>query len=443
MTFTYRKILASVTLVLLLLLVLFVASSSAESLSGNQVVIEADQVVEDDLYVAAGELIIDGTVKGDVLAFAGSVTVNGTIEGDLIAGAQVIVINGLVADDARLGAQAVVLGTHGEIGDDAMVGSFSLEAKQGSSIGGDLWLGLYQALLAGEVSGDVLGGGAGIQIDGQVNGNVDIEVGDPSEAPPFSISMFMPQLPAGVTIPNVQPGLTVDEGAAIGGTLSYTSQSAANIAGGTVSGPVTHQEPVIEEEEAPPPGAAFASWLLRQVRRLLRLLAVGLLMVWLLPAWLARSSQALRANPWPSLGWGALSPFALLVVLVATLIMILAIALLIRFVIGPATLVTMLLGSVAGTLTLAYLLLTFYVAALVAGYTLSQMALSRINANLAARRLWVMIVGVLIVWAVTFIPVAGTLIGLVLALFGLGAIWMAIRSQWSQATPDAEPLPAA
>ncbi len=166
-------------------------------------------------------------------------------------------------------------------------------------------------------------------------------------------------------------------------------------------------------------------------------------MVWLLPAWLARSSEALRAKPWPSLGWGALSPFALLVVLVATLIVILAIALLIRFVIGPATLVTMLLGSVAGTLTLAYLLLTFYVAALVTGYTLSQMGLSRINADLPARRLWVMIVGVLIVWAVTLIPVVGTLIGLVLALFGLGAIWVAVRSHWRQATPDAEPLPAA
>ncbi|MBC8253036.1 MAG: polymer-forming cytoskeletal protein, partial [Ardenticatenia bacterium] len=326
MTFTYRRVLASVTLVLLLLLVLFVASSSAESLSGNQVVIEADQVVEDDLYVAAGDLIIDGTVKGDVLTFAGSVTVNGTIEGDLIAGAQVIIINGLVADDARLGAQAVVLGKDGEIGDDVMVGSFSLETNPGSSIGGDLWLGLYQALLAGEVSGDVLGGGGGIQIDGQVNGNVHIEVGDPSQAPPFSMSLFMPELPAGVTIPNVQPGLTVDEGAAIGGTLSYTSQSEANIASGTVSGPVTHQEPVIEEEEAPPPGVVFATWLLNQVRRLVRLLVVGLLMVWLLPAWLARSSEALRAKPWPSLGWGALSPFGLLVVLVATLIAILAIA---------------------------------------------------------------------------------------------------------------------
>ena len=76
MTLKYRRILASVTLVLLLLLVLLVASSSAESVSGDQVVIEADQVVEDDLYASANELIIDGTVKGDVLTFARSVTVN-------------------------------------------------------------------------------------------------------------------------------------------------------------------------------------------------------------------------------------------------------------------------------------------------------------------------------------------------------------------------------
>ena len=71
-------------------------ASAADFRSGDRVVVAAGEVVDDDMYVTANELVIDGTVTGDVYAFATSITINGTVDHDLNAGAQTIEINGTV-----------------------------------------------------------------------------------------------------------------------------------------------------------------------------------------------------------------------------------------------------------------------------------------------------------------------------------------------------------
>ncbi len=436
-----RKFLTLVALILLLGLLMVPPASAAEGRGGDRVVIGANEVIDDDLYVGAEELIIDGTVKGDVLAFAGSVIINGTVEGDLMSVAQVIIINGTVGDDVRIAGQSLVLGEGGKVGGDIVAFGFSFEARPESNIGGDLWAGLYQGRLAGDVAGDVAGDTGGLEIAGRVGGNVEVEVGDPEEAPPFPFTRFMPALPGGVVIPNVRQGLTISEGAEIAGELKYTSRAEGNIASGAVAGPITRQEPEVEEpEEVPSPGVAFLTWLINQIRRFIRLLAVGLLLVWLTPGWLRRTADALRAKPWPSLGWGALSPLALLGILIAVVIVVLLFALLLKFVIGSATLITMLLTSAAGTLTVAYLLFLFYIGALVTGFTLGELVLERVKADLVTSRIWPMAVGVILVFLLTVIPVLGALVGLVLALFGLGAIWLAARQGLAAATPAVEPV---
>ena len=46
------------------------------------------EFTEDDLYVAANEVIVEGTIGGDLVAVGNSITVDGTVEGDLIAAGQ-------------------------------------------------------------------------------------------------------------------------------------------------------------------------------------------------------------------------------------------------------------------------------------------------------------------------------------------------------------------
>ncbi len=78
-----------------------------------------DEVVNDDLYVAAREIYIDGTVNGDLIAAGGYVEVNGVVTGDVMIAGGGVNLNGVVQDDARIAGGGVVIS--GQIGDDLVV----------------------------------------------------------------------------------------------------------------------------------------------------------------------------------------------------------------------------------------------------------------------------------------------------------------------------------
>jgi cytoskeletal protein CcmA (bactofilin family) len=137
--------------VLLAVLLLVPSAWAGETLSGEEVVIGADEVIEDDLYVAANEVIVEGTIGGDLVAVGNSVTVNGTVEGDLIAAGQSVEVAGQVDDDVRIAGQALLLSEGAFIEDDLIAAGYSLENEPESSVGGVLWYAGYQALLAGSV----------------------------------------------------------------------------------------------------------------------------------------------------------------------------------------------------------------------------------------------------------------------------------------------------
>jgi hypothetical protein len=89
-------------LVLLAVLLVVPPAWGMESRSGDQVVIGSDEVIDDDLYVTANEVVVEGIIRGDLIAFGSSITVDGTVEADLIAAGQSVQIGGTVNDDARI-----------------------------------------------------------------------------------------------------------------------------------------------------------------------------------------------------------------------------------------------------------------------------------------------------------------------------------------------------
>src|SRR4051812_36014831 len=88
--------------------------SAAEFRSGEDIVIKADETIDDDLYVFGRSIVIDGTVDGDVIAWAQEITINGSIKGSLIAAGQTIVLSG-DAYNARLGGQVIKLGAKAKV----------------------------------------------------------------------------------------------------------------------------------------------------------------------------------------------------------------------------------------------------------------------------------------------------------------------------------------
>jgi cytoskeletal protein CcmA (bactofilin family) len=89
------------SIVLLPLLFTLMPASSWSNVPENQasVTIGAQEVINDDLYLSAETVTIDGTVKGDAVVAATQITLNGTVEGDLIAVGRIITVNGTVNDD--------------------------------------------------------------------------------------------------------------------------------------------------------------------------------------------------------------------------------------------------------------------------------------------------------------------------------------------------------
>jgi len=420
-----RRGLGLLLLATLLLAALAPAVWAFDSRSGDTVVIGADEVVNDDLYVIADTFTLDGTVKGDVVVMGSTITINGVVEGDLMGGGQSIIINGLVQDDARVGGAAITLGAKGQVGDDLVGGGWSLETQPGSTVGGDLVFAGQQALLAGSVTGNVDAAVNSLMLTGTVGGNVDAVVG-PSDRPSFSPFMFMPNAPS---VPSVPAGLTV-EGAEIGGTLKYTSPQEYQVPDSVKS---EYSPPPVQPgaEAAKPARSPILGWLLGFVRGFAALLLAGLLLVWLAPRFTNGLVQALAAKPLPSLGWGFVMLIGFFVLVPLVLAVIIALAVLFGFLtLGSLTTLAILLGLLLLlALVVAFVLVVSWLSRIVVSIWLGRLILQRIKPDWANHRIWPLLIGLIIIVLLSTVPILGGLVGLLISLWGLGAVWLWWRAR--------------
>jgi len=433
------KVLSAVVLLTLLILTFATPAHAFDGRSGENIVIKADEVVADDLYISASTFVLDGTVKGDLIVAGGTITINGTVEGDLIAAGQTIIINGTVTDDARIAGAALQIGENASIGDDLIAAGASLETKKGSVTSGDLVVGSGQALLAGDVTGNLLAGAGSLELQGTFGGNVDAAVGD-AEAhaggpPP---SMFMSDM--GVSIPVVAPGLTIAENAKIKGNLKYTTTNEIKVPSGSVSGKVTHIQPVVTPDAAPlTPAQKAMVWTFTLLRNIATLIILGLLLGWLAPIFIGTLVDKVRSQPLPSLGWGLV---ALAAAIFAVLVIFLATAL------GAILFGVLTLGGLSGTivwvgifiiftLILGFVLITSFLTKIVIGWLGGKMILSRIKPELAEHKIWPMVIGVSIIALIVALPYIGWLIGLLVMFGGLGSIWLWVRERVNKQTVTA------
>ena len=110
--------LAIFTLAVLLALTVVAPARAFDGRSGDRIVVESGEVVDDDLYVGAQEFVLDGTVNGDLIVFAQTVTINGKVDGDLIAAAQTVAVNGEVTGAVRMAGSVLFVGENVSIGGD-------------------------------------------------------------------------------------------------------------------------------------------------------------------------------------------------------------------------------------------------------------------------------------------------------------------------------------
>ena len=195
------RLLAGISSLLLLAFLLVPSARAFDARSGDQITIEADQVIDDDLYVAGQAVTIDGTVHGDVIAAGQIINFNGTVDGSFIAAGQTVIVNGTIRDTARIAAQALQFGNDARVGRDLMSAGYSLELRPSSMVGRDLAFGGYQALLAGDIGRNVRGDMRNLALRGAVGGDVNVAVGTGDEG-----AGTMTSPPPGILVPTVPPG---------------------------------------------------------------------------------------------------------------------------------------------------------------------------------------------------------------------------------------------
>ena len=396
------------------------------------------QVIDDDVFIAAETVIVDGTVNGDLFATGGRVTINGTVKGSLFVMARDVVVNGDVRGSLYGMGASIEVGPSARVARNGFLCGYSIEAEAGSTIGRDLYVGAYQAFLRGNVEGDVAAGLGALEVDGVIGGDLKADVGAPGDQPVSPFWFGPGEWPAAVS-----PGLRIGPEAVIGGELVYTSPEPQDEAiESRPAGGIVHRTPVPTERDRVsqvPPRTGFiwliGHWILARFRDLLTLLVLGLLALWLLPSFFRETADRGRAEPLPALLWGLVT----LVMGCLAAAVIAGVILVVGLLLGLVT-----FGGLAGTVYglgfsslgfafTVFVLLIVYGSKLVVAYLAGDWLLGHLSPQATERPIWPLLLGVLLYVVLRAVPILGWLIGLLVTLLGLGAIWLWLRD-WYRST---------
>ena len=379
------KGLAAILIVTLLMILTAVPVMAFDARSGMAVTVAGGEVVNDDLYVAAETIIIDGTVNGDLWAAGNIITVNGIVNGSVMAAGRIVNINGDVTHAVR--AVAETININGDVSGDLMVGCGKMNIASTARIGGYLLFGADIARIEGPIEGDIKGSGREVTISNEVNGNVELEV----------------------------ESLTILPTADIGGDLNYTCRKEADIqSGAQISGATSHKLPEVKKDWTKVFPFVIFFGVLAKVMSFLMALVAGVVIIFLAPKRLMSIAEAISSGPGPSAGWGAL------IVFVAPLAAILVCLTIIGI---PVGLIALVLYGIA-----------LYVAQIPVGLLIGRLIIGRFRVvEGKATMVGALALGLAILKLLSLIPYFGFVVGLAVVIFGLGAVVAAERKRRTEA----------
>ena len=399
---------------LLALLALFMlgltpVTEAADFRGGETVIIEAGEVIDDDLFVSGGRIEVNGTVKGDLFASGSEVTVNGAVEGSLMVAGQTLQVNGPVGGSVYGGGYTLILGPEAQINRNLYFGGFSLTTEAGSTVGRGLHAANYQSLLNGDVAHDVSVAAGALELNGSVGGDLTAEIDAAGGQAPF-----MP--PFQGSIQPVAPGFRQAESARVAGSTTITEMADGQAGAAEQTGPL---------------GMSQAAS--RRVGEFIALLIVGGLLLYVGPSLIRRSSDQLEAQPLSSIGWGLLI-FLIFVVGVPILFLMLALLTIIFSLITFGQLTTGIVtvgGVLLALLVVAFAVTLALITKIIVAYLGGRLILARLAPQMTSgfgRDFVALVIGMVIYELVRAIPFGfGWLIGVLVTLIGLGAFYFMLR----------------
>lgn len=357
---------------LILLLLLFTSCLFAKDPDNNVVILSASSVHNGNYFASGSSVEISGTVNGDVYVLAEQIIIDGIINGDVLACGGSIDISGRIRDNCRmLGGQILVSGIIGN----------NVTAAAGS----------VQMLPTTKIAGNLVA----------IAGNLDLGSSVGANATIVASNMRLSSHIYG-TVQGYMGQLRVTNRAQIDGNLDYRSNAEAWIEpGAKIGGEIVYHPTFVH-------GLVKNTWMQKVLlgSKLLVLLmnfiytfVLAVIFLKLFPKNLHTAVNALNKRPLKALTYG----ITLLILLpLASLILLMTI-----------------LGVPFALALIALNIIGFYSAKVYTIYWVSNKVL--VYLKLKPYTLSLFFCGSLLYFALTSIPVFGTMVAVAAMLFGLGA----------------------
>lgn len=361
-------------------IILIPHTSQALSISTEErITITADQTVDDNFFAAGDQITIDGTVNGDVYAFGNSVTINGTVNGDVISGATTLEINGAVAGNVRAGGQRISI--NAPVGKNVTVAGETITIDSEASVGWSIIAGGRTLKLDGPVGGNVSLAGEAITITNTVGSSVDVTLGEKGQ-------------------------VTLGDTAIIKGDFTYRGTKAATVAPtAVITGNTVHRQfdANIEFDKE----FFTRAWILGSLIGLFGLLLVGTILVSVAHDRVESVIKRMHQEPIIVMLWG------LLMLIIIPILSVIA--------------MITLIGLPLGLISLGCYMLAMYLAKIFVGTLLGTWILNRGNRSVPL--IWRMMLGTLLVVALSNIPGVGWIVSLATSIWFLGTLWVLLTKR--------------
>lgn len=342
-------------------------------------VLSAGQTVTGNYFGTGGDVRIDGNVVGDAYAAGGIVNVTGRIDGDLLVAGGTVTITGDVTQNIRVAGGTVTI--NGSVGRNVTVVGGTVTIGREAKIAGGVVAGTGSFSQQGAIGRDLAIGGGTITLANKIGGNVNAH----------------------------SDQLTFASGSAVAGNVSYTSAEKAAVEQGAIIRGTTNHTPLpAQPSRESNHNRMNGGFLVGKVFSLIAMFIIGLLFMGFAPRFTERLVKTVKTQMWKSV----LAGFLILFLTPGIMIFLLVTLIGIPFAVG----------------LFFWFLLVMYIGKLFVAMYIGSLVFEKLNKKAASE--WKFLVGLLIHFFITIIPVLGWLAGTFMMVWGAGALMLAKKETY-------------
>ncbi|MDO9086533.1 MAG: polymer-forming cytoskeletal protein [Anaerolineaceae bacterium] len=453
--FFHRKIIQGVLFVIITIILLIININTIQAaLPSIESNLGPEDEIFDDLYLQGNEVTVAGKVHGMLFVIGEKIVIessaqidndifllgrniqieqNATLSGNLFVGGQNVVVRAPVDRNLAVASATLELSPNANIGRNLFFAGFHIIQLKVSSIQENLYAGCYQISINGTVEKNLRVSAVSVEINGDVKGNAEVAID--ASGDDEGIRIWLPYMQQ-FKIPDLLPiGLQVGDQARIEGQLIYTSaksleENLRNLPiGGVVeniSNPETMQKDGKDKVVIKNP---FVLRLIRMLRQLVGFLLFAIIGWKYGKRYISEASEYAINKPLNSLGVGFISVLVVnLGALVFFFLIILVSVLLLIFTLNQLGNSLFFLGLAVIVLSLLLFgIIATYISKFVLAYWAGGWVLNKFQYTKENKDVWGLLVGIFLYLILNVIPIFGWILGVLVTLIGLGAIWFTLQ----------------